>query len=178
MNQGNRCSLESTTLLQSRRLLPKESHVRNLNSEICCCSSKTRRQNNSGSGDNENKIQHGKEQKRGQDSTNNNNGRLHLHNHLEQSLNRQTSSRPRKAFETKPFYNEVKPHVTTQKRVRYIHLEDEGGAIEKKRMPKEVIDGPKIYQRDDVVGTKTEKNRKAPISLNPIFHDTSMYEDS
>ena len=87
-------------------------------------------------------------------------------------------SRPRRAFDNSPFYNEVKPHVTTQKRIRYVHLEEEN-QIEKKRMPKEMLDGPKIYEAGDVRGNdnKEEKRSKVPISLNSLFcEETSLHE--
>ena len=89
-----------------------------------------------------------------------------------------SSSAPRKAFDNSPFYNEIKPYVTTQKRVRYVHLEEEN-EVGKKRMPKEMLDGPKIYKMavGDKDKNKDEKRPKVPISLNSLFcEETSLHE--
>ncbi len=61
-----------------------------------------------------------------------------------------TQNHPRQPFDSKPFYTKVKPHITTQKRVRYVHLVEPSNT---KAMPKDekmiVWDGPIVYRDHD-----------------------------
>jgi hypothetical protein len=90
----------------------------------------------------------------------------------------------RKPFDSAPFYTQVKPHITAQKRVRYVHLLEPSN---NKAMPKDTsLEGPLLYNRrkkeeahsgeHDVVndgdndGDVAFGKKRVPISLNPIFH--------
>ena len=92
-------------------------------------------------------------------------------------LNSRTQlERNRYAFDSSPFYKQVKPHITTQKRVRYVHLLEPSN---RKAMPKDTMEEPIIYHRkdkerrrndeEDSIHNNSEKKR-APLSFNPIFH--------
>lgn len=189
------------TLLQSRRLLPRETHERNSTNEIV----ETKRDNHHHNKHNNtttsiegtNKRNHHGfsvsfesndqqvHESRFDESVANTNNRIlpNFQCKINSSSSRSSTissftnkhipkaAAPRRAFDTAPFYNEIKPHVTAQKRVRYIHLEEDSSFEGKKRMPKEMLDGPKIYKRGAEAGQKdeTKKNGKVPISLNPIL---------
>ncbi len=179
----NNHNLESN-VLHSRRLIPKDTHERYTSNELKTTvtqalnnngrlqNSPTTFNNGTTSCSDRLKVQEGELHQDFTDQQKQNSLQFVHRSSKCSSEYKQRSQKhaaARKAFDTKPFYNEVKPHVTAQKRVRYPHLKEEF-ALEKRRLPKENLHGPKIYEsREGGQRKHTGKNEKVPISLNTIL---------
>ena len=116
----------------------------------------------------------------------NSNHKLNLANHsqnqilIDKSQNKHSSTLknkkfkpPRIPFSSKPFYKQMKPHITQHKKVRYMHLESE---TSKKELPKDDYLGmPRTYptSSSDAPTTDAGKDKgpkeKTPLRLNQIF---------
>ena len=93
------------------------------------------------------------------------------------------SKPPRIAFDSKPFYKQMKPLISQNKKIRYMHLES---TTTKKGLPKDDLGIPQIYPTTSTTSTTTtnccspkppttnavkakELREKTPLRLNPIF---------
>jgi len=64
---------------------------------------------------------------------------------------------PSQPFDSKPYYTKVKPHITTQKRVQYVHLIE---PTNKKAMPRDntmILDGPVVYDHQHQCHSNKER---------------------